>query len=85
MEERSAGKSVAEKVALMERLSDHTRGSVFSNIDTRLQILDDLFSELSYSLNLIKKYWGVKELIMMGFCVSGFIRNSPWCDHSAFP
>ena len=76
MEERSGGKSDAQKVALMERLSDHTRGSVFSNIDTRLQILDDLFSELSYSLNLIKKYWGVKELIMMGFCVSGFILGT---------
>ena len=54
MEERSGGKSDAEKVAVMERLSDHTKVSVFSNIDTRLQILDDLFSEISYSLNLIK-------------------------------
>ena len=76
MEERSGGKSDDEKVALMERLSDHTRGSVFSNIDTRLQILDDFFSEISYSLNLIKKYWGGRELIIMGFCVSGFILGT---------
>ena len=62
MEMRSDGKSEAEGVALMERLSDRPGGSTFSNIDSRLQIIDDLFSEIRYSLDLIKKYWGVKEL-----------------------
>ena len=76
MEMRSDGKSEAEGVALMERLSDRPVGSNFSNIDSRLQILDDMFSEISYSLDLIKKYWGVKELVMMAFCVSGFILGT---------
>jgi len=76
MEMRSDGKSEAEGVALMERLSDRPVRSIFSNIDSRLQILDDLFSEISYSLDLIKKYWGVKELVMMAFCVSGFILGT---------
>ncbi|GIS50447.1 MAG: hypothetical protein Ct9H90mP24_7390 [Methanobacteriota archaeon] len=57
-------------------LSDHPTGSIFSNFNRRLQILDDLFSEISYSFNLIKKYWGVKELVMMAFCVSGFILGT---------
>ena len=76
MELRSDGESEAEGVALMERLSDHPKGSIFSNFNRRLQILDDLFSEISYSFNLIKKYWGVKELVMMAFCVSGFILGT---------
>ena len=76
MEMRSDGKSEAEGVALMERLSDRPARSIFSNIDSRLQILDDLFTEISYSLDLIKKYWGVKELVMMAFCVSGFILGT---------
>ena len=76
MEMRSDGKSEAEGVAPMERLSDRPVGSIFSNIDSRLQILDDLFSEISYSLDLIKKYWGVKELVMMAFFVSGFILGT---------
>ena len=76
MELRSDGESEAEGVALMERLSDHPTGSIFSNFNRRLQILDDLFSEISYSFNLIKKYWGVKELVMMAFCVSGFILGT---------
>ena len=76
MEQRSDGKSDSERVALMERLSDHPTGSIFSNIHSRLQILDNLFSEISYSFNLIKKYWGVKELVMMAFCVSGFILGT---------
>ena len=76
MEMRSDGNSEAEGVALMERLSDHPKGSIFSNFNRRLQILDDLFSEISYSFNLIKKYWGVKELVMMAFCVSGFILGT---------
>ena len=73
---RSDGNSEAEGVTLMERLSDHQSGSIFSDFDTRLQILDDVFSEISYSLSLIKKYWGVKELVMMAFCVSGFILGT---------
>ncbi len=76
MDMRSDGKSEAEGVALMERLSDRPAGSTFSNIDSRLQIIDDLFSEIRYSLDLIKKYWGVKELVMMAFCVSGFILGT---------
>ena len=76
MELRSDGESEAEGVALMERLSDHPAGSIFSNFNRRLQILDDLFSEIGYSFNLIKKYWGVKELVMMAFCVSGFILGT---------
>ena len=76
MELRSDGNSEAEGVALMERLSDHQPGSIFSDFDNRLQILDDMFSEISYSLSLIKKYWGVKELVMMAFCVSGFILGT---------
>ena len=76
MELRSDGKSEAEGVALMERLSDHPAGSIFSNFNRRLQILDDLFSEIGYSFNLIKKYWGAKELMMMAFCVSGFILGT---------
>ena len=73
---RSDGNSEAEGVTLMERLSDHQSGSIFSDFDTRLQILDDVFSEINYSLSLIKKYWGVKELVMMAFCVSGFILGT---------
>ena len=73
---RSDGNSEAEGATLMERLSDHQSGSIFSDFDTRLQILDDVFSEISYSLSLIKKYWGVKELVMMAFCVSGFILGT---------
>ena len=73
---RSDGNSEAEGVTLMERLSDHKSGSIFSDFDTRLQILDDVFSEISYSLSLIKKYWGGKELVMMAFCVSGFILGT---------
>ena len=76
MELRSDGESEAEGVALMERLSDHPKGSIFSNFNRRLQILDDLFSEISYSFNLIKKYWGAKELVMMAFFVSGFILGT---------
>ena len=76
MEMRSDGKSEADGVALMERLSDHPKRSIFSNFNSRLQILDVLFSEISYSFNLIKKYWGVKELVMMAFCVSGFILGT---------
>jgi hypothetical protein len=76
MEMRSDGNSEAEGVALMERLSDHQSGSIFSNFDSRLQILDDVFSEISYSLDLIRKYWGAKELVMMAFCVSGFILGT---------
>lgn len=76
MELRSDGKSEAEGVALMKRLSDHHSGSTFSNFDSRLQILDELVSEISYSFNLIKKYWGIKELVMMAFCVSGFILGT---------
>ena len=76
MEMRSDGKSELDEVALMERLSDHPTGSTFSNLNSRLQILDDLFSEIGYSFNLIKKYWGAKELVMMAFCVSGFILGT---------
>lgn len=76
MEMRSDGNSEAEGVALMERLSDHHSRSTFSNFDRRLQILDDVFSEISYSLDLIRKYWGAKELVMMAFCVSGFILGT---------
>ena len=76
MELRSDGESEDGGVALMERLSDHPTGSIFSNFNRRLQILDGLFSEISYSFNLIKKYWGVKELVMMAFCVSGFILGT---------
>ena len=76
MEMRSDGNSEAEGVALMERLSDHHSRSTFSNFDSRLQILDDVFSEISYSLDLIRKYWGAKELVMMAFCVSGFILGT---------
>ena len=76
MEMRSDGNSEAEGVALMERLSDHQAGSIFSNFDSRLQILDDVFSEISYSFGLIRKYWGAKELVMMAFCVSGFILGT---------
>ena len=76
MEMRSDGNSEAEGVALMERLSDHQSGSIFSNFDSRLQILDDVFSEISYSFDLIWKYWGAKELVMMAFCVSGFILGT---------
>ena len=76
MELRGDGKSEAEGVALMERLSDHHSRSTFSNFDRRLQILDDVFSEISYSLDLIRKYWGAKELVMMAFCVSGFILGT---------
>ena len=76
MEMRSDGNSEAEGVALMERLSDHQSRGIFSNFDSRLQILDDVFSEISYSLDLIRKYWGAKELVMMAFCVSGFILGT---------
>tara|TARA_Y100000591_G_scaffold47800_1_gene36121 strand:- start:1769 stop:2923 length:1155 start_codon:yes stop_codon:yes gene_type:complete len=76
MEMRSDGNSEAEGVALMERLSDRQSRGIFSNFDSRLQILDDVFSEISYSLSLIKKYWGAKELVMMAFCVSGFILGT---------
>ena len=76
MEQRSDGNSDAEGVGLMERLSDRPAGVIFSNIDSRLQILDNLISEINYSFNLIKKYWGVKELVMMAFCVSGFILGT---------
>ena len=76
MEMRSHGKSEADEVALMERLSDHPSESTFSNLNSRLQILDDLLSEIGYSFGLIKKYWGAKELVMMAFCVSGFILGT---------
>ncbi len=76
MEMRSDGNSEAEGVALMERLSDRQSRGIFSNFDSRLQILDDVFSEISYSFDLIRKYWGVKELVMMAFCVSGFILGT---------
>ena len=76
MEMRSDGNSGAEGAALMERLSEHQSGNIFSDFDSRLQILDDMFSEISYSFGLIKKYWGVKELVMMAFCVSGFILGT---------
>ena len=76
MEVGSGEKSDVEGVALMERLSDHTKGSLFSNVDSRLEILDEFFSEISYSLSLIKNYWGARELVMMGFCVSGFILGT---------
>ena len=76
MELRGDGKSEAEEVAIMERLSDHHSRSTFSNFDSRLQILDDVFSEISYSLDLIRKYWGAKELVMMAFCISGFILGT---------
>ena len=76
MEMRSDGNSEAEGVALMERLSDRQSRGIFSNFDSRLQILDDVFSEISYSLDLIRKYWGAKELVMMAFCVSGFILGT---------
>ena len=76
MEMRSDGKSEADEVAVMERLSDHPTESTFSNLNSRLQILDDLMSEIGYSFSLIKKYWGAKELVMMAFCVSGFILGT---------
>lgn len=76
MEMRSDGNSEAEGVALMERLSDRQSRGIFSNFDSRLQILDDVFSEISYSFGLIRKYWGAKELVMMAFCVSGFILGT---------
>ena len=76
MEMRSDGNSEAEGVALMERLSDYQSRGIFSNFDSRLQILDDVFSEISYSFDLIRKYWGAKELVMMAFCVSGFILGT---------
>jgi len=76
MEERSGNKTDAEESVLMERFSDYATGSIFSNVDSRLQILDDLFSEISYVFNLIKRYWGIRELIMIGFCVSGFILGT---------
>ena len=76
MEMRSDGKSEADEVALMERLSDHPTESTFSNLNSRLQILDDLMSEIGYSFSLIKKYWGAKELVMMALCVSGFILGT---------
>ena len=76
MEERSGNKTDAEESVLMERFSDYATGSIFSNVDSRLQILDDLFSEISYVFNLIKRYWGIRELVMIGFCVSGFILGT---------
>ena len=76
MEMRSDGKSEADEVAIMKRLSDHPTESPFSNLNSRLQILDDLMSEIGYSFSLIKKYWGAKELVMMAFCVSGFILGT---------
>ena len=76
MEERSGNKTDAEECVLMERFSDYATGSIFSNVDSRLQILDDLFSEISYVFNLIKRYWGIRELVMICFCVSGFILGT---------
>ena len=76
MEQRSDEKSDVEEGGLMERLSDHPARSIFSDIDGRLRILDSFVSEIGYSFNLIKKYWGAKELVMMGFCVSGFILGT---------
>ena len=76
MEQRSDDSSDIGEGALMERLSDHPRREIFSKIDSRLRNLDDLVSEIDYSFNLIKKYWGVKELVMMAFCVSGFILGT---------
>ena len=61
MEMRSDGNLEAEGVALMERLSDHQSKSIFSNFDSRLQILDDVFSEISYSFDLIRKYWELRN------------------------
>ena len=46
MEMRSDGKSEADEVALMERLSDHPT-EYLSNLDSRLQILDDFFQRLA--------------------------------------
>ena len=76
MEQRSDEKSDVEEGGLMERLSDHPSRSIFSDIDGRLRILDSFVSEIGYSFNLIKKYWGAKELVIMGFCVSGFILGT---------
>jgi len=76
MEQRSDDSSDIGEGALMERLSDLPRREIFSKIDSRLGNLDDLVSEIDYSFSLIKKYWGVKELVMMAFCVSGFILGT---------
>ena len=76
MEQAREVDSTIDEERLMDRLSDYEVGNMFSQLNQRLGILDVLFTEIKYNILLIRKFWGVKELVMVGLFVAGFFLGT---------
>ena len=76
MEQAEEGNSTNTEERLMDRLSDYTVGNMFSQVNQRLGILDVLVTEIKYNFLLIRKFWGVKEGVMVGLFVAGFFLGT---------
>ena len=76
MEQAREGDSTINEERLMDRLSDYEVGNMFSQVNQRLGMLDVLFTEIKYNILLIRKFWGVKELVMVGLFVAGFFLGT---------
>ena len=76
MEQRGEGVSETGNEPLMVRLSDYPLVNMFSTIDKRLAGLDALFTEIKYNFFLIRRFWRIKEGVMVTLCISGFFLGT---------
>ena len=76
MEQAGEGDSTNIEERLMDRLSDYSVGNRFSQMSKRLGILDVIFTEIKYNIHLVRKYWGIKEGMMVGLFVAGFFLGT---------
>ena len=76
MEQAGEGDSTNIEERLMDRLSDYSVGNRFSQMSKRLGILDVIFTEIKYNISLVRKFWGIKEGMMVGLFVAGFFLGT---------
>tara|TARA_Y100001968_G_scaffold159697_1_gene145992 strand:+ start:5271 stop:6428 length:1158 start_codon:yes stop_codon:yes gene_type:complete len=76
MEQAGEGVETTSEERLMDRLSDYSIGNRFSKINQNLGPIDILFAEIKYNFLLVRKFWGVKEGVMIGLFVAGFFLGT---------
>lgn len=76
MEQAGEGVTTTSEESLMDRLSDYSIGNRFSKINQNLGPIDILFAEIKYNFLLVRKFWGVKEGVMIGLFVAGFFLGT---------
>ena len=76
MEQAGEGVTTTSEERLMDRLSDYSIGNRFSKINQNLGPIDILFAEIKYNFLLVRKFWGVKEGVMIGLFVAGFFLGT---------